>query len=114
MIHVREVEVSDVDVSNKKNTVNVIPLSGFLKEANSTFRTAVLEALAQECFELDEALPNLQLAREILDAIDWLESRGYGRHWTRFEEALLEADRRGILVDLGAFGHEIRLLEVTD
>lgn len=98
--------------ATKKNSVNVVPLSGLLKDANITFRRAVTEALAKEGFDMDETLPNLQLAREILDAIDWLESRGHGHHWARFEEALLDADGDGILVDLGVVGQENRLLEV--
>ena len=93
--------MNDHDEMTQKNTVNSVPLGGLLKEANLLFRTAVIEALVQEGFELDETLPNLQLAREILEAIDWLESRGHGHQWKRFEAVLLAADREGILVDLG-------------
>jgi hypothetical protein len=110
MISIGEVEMNEFDVSTKKNTANVIPLSGLLKDAGAPFRQAVIEALVTEGFEMDETLPNLQLAREILDAIDWLESRGHGCHWSRFEDALLAAAKEGILVDLGAFGLEIRSL----
>jgi len=85
----------------QKKPVNVISLGGLLQGASASFRTAVLEALAAEGFELDESVPNLQLAREILDAIDWLESRGHGHHWKRFEALLLDADQECILVDLG-------------
>jgi hypothetical protein len=98
----------------KKNTANVVHLDALLEPAHPPFRRAVLEALAKEGFELDETLPNLQLAREILDAIDWLESRGHGHHWSRFEEALQTADKAGILVDLSAFGRDIRLLEAPE
>ena len=103
-----------VGLQSKKKSINVIALSGILKDATTIFRKAVVDALAKEGFELDETLPNLQLAREILDAIDWLESRGHGHQWSRFEEALRAADREGILVDLGAFGHGVRLLEPTE
>ena len=106
--------MNEIVLWTKENTANVVPLSGLLKDANSIFRNAVLEALAKEGFELDETLPNLQLAGEILDAIDWLESRGHGHHWTRFQDALLAADRAGILVDLGACGQEFRLLGVPE
>ena len=109
-----EVEVSAVSLQNKKNSTNIIALSGILKDATAIFRRAVVEALAKEGFELDETLPNLQLACETLDAIGWLESRGHGHQWSRFEEALRAADREGILLDLGAFGHGVRLLEPTE
>ena len=114
MISIYEVEMNGFKVETKKNTVNTIPLHGLLKDAGVAFRKAVIEALVKEGFELDEALPNLQLAREILDAIDWLESRGHGFHWTRFEDALLAADQEGILVDLGAFSHELGMPTTPD
>jgi len=88
----------------QKNTANIVSLGGLLQGASANFRTAVLEALTAEGFELNESLPNLQRAREILDAIDWLESRGYGRHWRHFEDLLMNADQEGILVDLGLEG----------
>jgi hypothetical protein len=84
----------------RDSSANVVPLADFLQEANSSFRKAVLTALTKEGFEVEETLPNLQLAGEILEAIDWLESRGHGSQWNRFETALRAADQRGILVDL--------------
>jgi hypothetical protein len=83
---------------------NVVPLRRLLREASASFRAAVLEALAREGFELDDPVPNLQLPSQLLDAVDWLESRGHGIHWKRFEGLLLNADREGALVDLGSGG----------
>jgi hypothetical protein len=90
--------------STRDSSANIIPLGEFLQDANPSFRQAVLKALAREGFEMDETLPNLQLAGDILDAIDWLESHGFGNQWQRFEAALRAADRKGILVDVGIFG----------
>ena len=94
-----------------KRTSNVVPLGEFLKNTKGSFRRAVIEALAKEGFEMDETLPNLQLAGEILEAIDWLESRGHGQNWISFESALKHAGAKGILVDLGAFGRDTKLLD---
>ena len=87
-----------------QSSENVVPLRGLLREASAGFRAAVREALAREGFELDEPVPNLQLPRQLLDAVDWLESRGHGSNWKRFEGLLLCADREGALVDLGSAG----------
>ena len=94
-----------------KNAANVVPLSDFLKGADVRFRKAVIKALTQEKFEIDEPLPNLQLAEEILEAIAWLAGHGFGRAWRAFESALRMAGHNGVLVDLGAFGHNSRLLD---
>ena len=97
----------------RNNSANIIPLGEFLQDANPTFRKAVINAMAKEGFEMDETLPNLQLAGEILDAIDWLESHGYGNQWSRFETALRAADKKGILVDVGIFGRSRSLADTS-
>jgi hypothetical protein len=103
-----EVNMSDGIRDPRNSSANIIPLGEFLQDANPSFRKAVIKALAQEGFETEESLPNLQLAGEILDAIDWLESHGYGNQWSRFETALRAADKRGILVDLTLFADASR------
>ncbi len=85
----------------RNSSANIVPLGEFLQDAHPSFRKAVLRALTEEGFDTEETLPNLQLAGEILDAIDWLESHGYGHQWQRFETALRTADQKGILIDVG-------------
>jgi hypothetical protein len=89
---------------SRNTSANIVPLGEFLRTANPSFRKAVLKALLREGFEVEEILPNLQLAGEILDAIDWLGSHGHGEQWQRFEIALRSAEQWGILVDLSFIG----------
>jgi hypothetical protein len=84
----------------ERKSLNVIALSDLLEGANSRFRKAVIGALAKEGFDLDDPLPSLQHPLEILEAIDWLETYNFGAVWDAFIEALMEAGKTGILVDM--------------
>jgi len=82
--------------------VNVVSLESVLSTYDPAFRTAVREALLMEGFELSgSGLPNLQLAREILNAISWLGEGGYGYPWESFRQYLEWASHQGVLVNLG-------------
>jgi len=82
--------------------VNVVSLESVLAGYDPAFRTAVREALLWEGFELSgSGLPNLQLAREILNAIGWLGEGGYSLAWEPFRQYLEWASRQGVLVNLG-------------
>jgi hypothetical protein len=87
---------------DRENSANIVPLGAYLDGASPGFQRAVRRALVSEGFDLDEALPNLQLASHILEALRWLRDQGHDPHWNRFEAALRGADREGVLVDLGA------------
>jgi hypothetical protein len=84
----------------KDSSANIVPLEAFLAEAPEDFRRMVRQALAEEGFDLDDRLPNLQLAAHLLESLAAL--RRHGEAWDRFSSALRAADRRGVLVDLGS------------
>jgi len=83
-------------------SVNIVALDEVLGAYDMAFRTAVHRALIEEGFERGTGLPNLQLARDIQDAVGWfLESHGFRPAWESLRLFLEWADRQGILVDLG-------------
>lgn len=84
----------------ERNSSNVVPLRKLLEWAEPPFRKAVLDALRQEGFEMDEPLPCLQHPMEIAEALQRLESQGFGTDWNAFHQALSAASRTGILVDI--------------
>jgi hypothetical protein len=90
----------DIIRDAERRSLNVVPLHDLLKEADARFRQAVVAALREEGFELDEPLPCLQHPLEIAEAIRWMETLDFGSAWKRFDQALLAASRTGILVDL--------------
>jgi hypothetical protein len=82
-------------------SANVVPLDEVLGAYESAFQVAVRKALLEEGFDTGRGLPNLQLAREIRDAIGWfLEDRDFDQDWESLRLFLEWADCRGILVDL--------------
>ena len=81
--------------------VNVVSLEHVLAPYDSSFRTAVKEALLWEGYELAGGFPDLQLAKEILNSIGWLGESGYGRSWESLKQFLEWASQRGVLVNLG-------------
>jgi hypothetical protein len=84
----------------EKRSFNTIPLNSLLQEVDTRFRQAVLGALRQEGFELDDPVPCLQHSIEVLNAIHWLATLGFGSTWESFRQALLTAGQLGILVDV--------------
>ena len=81
-------------------------LGELLQGADPIFRKAVQEILALESFEMDETLPNLQLPREILDAIGEFKGPGSRQDWNVFRANLRAFGEAGILVDLSSSGLE--------
>lgn len=86
----------------QRNAMNVVSLNDVLAGGGKAFRMAILNALRLEGFDIGEPLPNLQQPREILDAIGWMATRGFGERWVVFLSALQDADKAGILVDLSS------------
>lgn len=84
----------------KDSSANIVPLEAFLVEVPEDFRRMVRGALVEEGFDLDDRLPNLQLAAHILESLEAL--RIHREAWDRFSTALRAADRKGVLVDLGS------------
>ena len=82
-------------------SANVVALDEVLTAYDTLFQIAVHNALVKEGFELGYGLPNLQLAREIREAIGWsLEDQGFGVAWESLHWFLEWAEHQGILVDL--------------
>lgn len=84
----------------KDSSANIVPLEAFLVETPEDFRRVVRRTLVEEGFDLDDRLPNLQLAAHILESLGALGS--HGEAWDRFSTTLRAADRKGVLVDLGS------------
>lgn len=84
-------------------SANVVGLDEMLDAYDSRFRLAVQRALLEEGFEPGVPWPNLQLAREIRDAIGWaLENQGFDQDWDSLKLFLEWAEHQGILLELGA------------
>jgi len=81
---------------------NTLPLDSLLREADATFRQAVVRALTKEGFELDETFPCLHHSMEILKAIHGLEKLELGPAWDSFRQAFQVAGKLGILMDLSS------------
>jgi hypothetical protein len=82
-------------------SANVVTLDEVLGDYDSLFQIAVHRILLAEGFEIGSGLPNLQLAREIQEAVGWcLEDQGFKADWESLQLFLDWADRQGILVDL--------------
>ncbi len=82
-------------------SVNVVALDEVLGAYDGLFRLAVHKALLEDGFEMGNGLPNLQLAREIREAIGcFLEAQGQEAPWESLKLFLEWAERQGILVDL--------------
>lgn len=82
-------------------SANIVPLDEVLGAYERAFQSAVRKALLAEGFEVGRGLPNLQLAREIRDAIGgFLEDLGFDQEWESLRLFLEWADFQGILVDL--------------
>ncbi len=82
-------------------SANVVALDEVLDAYDTRFRLAVRRTLLEEGFELGMGLPNLQLAREIREAIGWsLENLGFEQDWDSLKLFLEWAERQGVLVDL--------------
>ena len=79
---------------------NVVHLNEFLDEWDFRFRSAVIGALIKKGFEVDDPLPCLQFPEEILDALRELETHDFELDLGAFRQALLEASRSGILLDV--------------
>lgn len=80
--------------------LTTIPLSWALQDADPRFREAVIGALLQEGFELDDPFLCLQHPLEVLEAIQWLETLDFGPPWQAFRQLLLAAGKAGILMDM--------------
>ncbi len=82
-------------------SANVVALEEVLSAYDDPFRIAVQETLLVEGFELSSRLPNLQLARDIQEALGGaLVEQGYGAPWESLQYFLEWAEHQGILVDL--------------
>jgi hypothetical protein len=79
---------------------NTVTLEALLEGGELRFRSAVIGALLQEGFDLDETFPYLHHPLEIMESIGWLKSCGFGSAWEAFHDALHKAGTLGILVDL--------------
>lgn len=92
MVHIAE--------SVEAPSSNTVTLGALLEGGELRFRSAVIGALLQEGFELDETFPYLHHPLEIMESIGWLKSCGFGSAWEAFHGALHKAGRLGTLVDL--------------
>lgn len=82
-------------------SANVVALEDVLEAYDSLFRIAVHKTLIEEGFELTPDLPNLQLARELRDAVGGsLVNQGFEEAWDSFALFLEWAEQQGILLDL--------------
>lgn len=82
-------------------SANVVALDEVLDAYDMAFRIAVHRALIEEGFEVGGSLPNLQLAREIREAIGgFLERQGFEAAWDSLRSFLEWAGGQGVLVDL--------------
>jgi hypothetical protein len=77
---------------------NLLPLRDALETAPEAFRNAAWSALADRGFDVTSDLPNLQLAGEVLEALDSLGNDTEAQH---LRETLRHARSQGVLVDLG-------------
>lgn len=82
-------------------SANTVALDEVLDAYDTSFRLAVRRILREEGFETAGGFPELQLARDIRDAIGWeLGRQGYVAAWESLRLFLDWADRQGILLDL--------------
>lgn len=90
----------DSTVNAEERSANTIALGVLLDGTELRFRSAVIKALLQEGFDLDETFLYLHHPLEIMESIGWLKSCGLGPAWEAFHNALHKAGTLGTLVDL--------------
>ena len=84
-------------------SANTVALDDVLDTYDTVFRLAVHRVLREEGFELACGFPELQLARDVRDAVGWeLQRQGYEAAWESLRCFLDWADCQGILLDLSS------------
>jgi hypothetical protein len=79
---------------------NVLPLEDLLLGDDARMREAVMERLARHAFDPFGGGPNLQVAEDLLLALEGPVEPALDRAWASFRQSILAAGRSGILVDL--------------
>jgi hypothetical protein len=92
--------MNDIVFEVVDRSFGTISLGRLLAGLDTQFRGAIIGALIHDGFELDDPVPSLQHPGEVLNALQWLESHGYGASWQAFCRCLEEAGRLGILLDV--------------
>lgn len=82
-------------------SANTVALDEVLGAYDTAFRIAVHRILLEEGFEVGREFPDLQLAKDLRDALGWrLRRQGHEAAWESLLRFLAWADRQGILLDL--------------
>ena len=93
----------DVIRDAEQRFFDTLSLNSLLGDTDIPFRQAVIGALIREGFELEETDPCLQHPTEILQALHWLDTLGFGSTWESFRQALMTAGKLGVLMDLSNY-----------
>jgi len=95
----------------ERRSANVVTLSLLLQGTNRIFQKTMKELLIFHGFDVDETLPNIQLAEQILDSIQTFNASVFEADLGLIRARLIAVGSAGVMVDLSLFALETTLID---